>query len=351
MTRQEMARMAGRTGAERRAALAEIRRRAVRLVVKKKRRPSSVAKLFDVTPQTLSKWLRAHRERGARALDVHRSSGRPAALTTAELLRLRQTIVGKNPNQLNFGVLLWTVPIVRALIQRMFGKDLHTTTVGKYLGLLDLTPQRPLPRSYRRNEEQIRRWMQEVYPRIAADARRKQGVLLFLDETGVNETAPAATTWGERGRRPIVPVSGTRRKVNVISAVARTGRLWFRCFKGNLHAANFIDFLKALLHDVRGPIVLVLDSHPAHVAAAAQAFFAERANRLQVEFLPAYAPELNPDEHVWGLLKGFFKRSPLQQGEQIENAVNETMTAMKASRSYVRSIYGHPDLSYIANAP
>jgi transposase len=120
------------------------------------------------------------------------------------------------------------------------------------------------------------------------------------------------TTWGTKGARPTVRVTFTRAGVNVISFISPRGRLWFRCFNGELTAQLFIEFLTALLHDVRGFIFLVIDKHPAHTAAATRRFIAERANRLPVHFLPSYAPDMNPDEHVWGYLKNMFRRTPLK---------------------------------------
>jgi transposase len=346
MTKDDLRKLAGKTGAERRAALAEIRRRAVRLVIKKGRRPSAVARLFDVTPQTMSKWLADYRAKGEKGLMPRKVPGRPRELTDKELARLKRTIVGKNPNQLNFGVLLWSLPIIVALIKQMFDKELHATTVARYLDRLGLTPQSPRRRSYRRDEREIRRWMAEEFPRIASDARRKQAVLLFLDEAGVHENGPVGTTWGARGKRPIVEASGNRSKVNVISAVSPSGRLWFRCYKGNLDSATFIEFLRALLHDFKGQIVLVIDSHPAHVSEETMEFLESRMDRLQAELLPAYAPELNPDEHVWGILKGMFRNHPLLKGERLDDAVREAMVHLKGQRALLRALFGHPDLAY-----
>lgn len=347
MTRRELAQLSGGTGAERRAALEEIRRRAVRLVLKNGRQPAQVAKLFDVLPKTVSRWACEARRRGEDALKSRKSTGRPPALSTTELKRLKRTIVGKNPAQLNFGVLLWTLPLIQQVVKKLFGKTLHTTTIGRYLDDLGLTPQRPLRRASQRNEADIAKWVAEQFPRIAADVRRKQAVLLFLDEAGVHENGPLGTTWGEKGKRPLVRLTGNRGKINIISAVAPSGRLWFRCYRDNLNAEGFVEFLKALLHDVRGEIVLVMDSHPAHVAEEAQVFYAERASRLQVELLPKYAPELNPDEHVWGYLKGMFRRDPLQEGEKLREAVDLAMAEMKNQRSLIRALFGHPDLAYI----
>jgi hypothetical protein len=95
------------------------------------------------------------------------------------------------------------------------------------------------------------------FPAIVREARRKQATLLFLDESAMHEDGAVATTWGPKGERPQVRVSGSRRRTNIISAVSPRGRLWFRCFRGTLTAARFIEFLRALQHDVRGEIVLV----------------------------------------------------------------------------------------------
>jgi transposase len=48
--------------------------------------------------------------------------------------------------------------------------------------------------------------------------------------------------------------------------------------------------------------VLVWDRLPAHRSAAVRRF-AARHRRLAIEYLPAYAPELNPNEYAWGYLK------------------------------------------------
>ncbi len=52
----------------------------------------------------------------------------------------------------------------------------------------------------------------------------------------------------------------------------------------------------------RGPVFLVLDGHPAHIAKAVAEYVQSLAGRLELHFLPGYAPELNPDEFVWNHL-------------------------------------------------
>ena len=56
--------------------------------------------------------------------------------------------------------------------------------------------------------------------------------------------------------------------------------------------------MRDLLKHLRGPVIVIWDRINQHRSAAVKAFIASHP-RLQVEHLPAYAPELNPVEGVW----------------------------------------------------
>lgn len=329
--------------------LEEMRRLAVRRVLAGETQVA-VSASIEVHRRTVCKWMAWRRAKGEAALASRRSSGRPPALSQEEVARLRGIIVGKNPLQLNFGTALWTLPILQQLIASKFAKALHATTIGRLLHRIGLTPQKPTRRAFQRDDLECERWATEQFPAIVRRAKQMQASLLFVDEAGVHETAPVGTTWGERGRRPVVRVSGSRRKINVISAISPRGRFWFRCFKGMLNSPKFIEFLEAMLHDLRGRVILVLDRHPAHTAAATRRFFLANANRLEVHFLPAYAPDMNPDEHVWAHLKGMFRWSPLQQGESLDDSVAEAMTEIASDRALLRSFFKHPEVAYVKAA-
>lgn len=330
-------------------ALEEMRRLAVRRVLAGEKQVL-VGASIEIHPRTICKWVAAHRAKGEAALVSRKSSGRPPALDRREVEGLRGIIVGKNPLQLNFGTALWTLPILQQLIASKFGKALHATTIGRLLHRIGLTPQRPSRRAFQRNDLECQQWATEQFPAIVRRAKQLQASLLFVDEAGVHEASPVGTTWGERGRRPVVRVSGSRRKINVISAISPRGRFWFRCYKGMLNAPRFIEFLEAMLHDLRGRIVLVLDRHPAHTAAATRRFLLANSHRLEVHFLPAYAPDMNPDEHVWSHLKGLFRWNPLQQGEDLDASVAEAMTEIAGDRILLRSFFRHPEVAYVKAA-
>lgn len=309
-----------------------------------------IARSLDVHHDSVSKWVRAYRAEGAEGIASTKASGRPSKLSDRQVAKLRRIIIGKTPRQLNFGVNLWTVPVIADAIEKLFEIRLHETTVLRMLHRIGLTPQKPVRRAFNRDPEQIHEWTTHAFPNIVRSARRKQATLLFLDETGVHEDGPIGTTWSERGQTPIVATTGTRRRTNVISAISPRGRLWFRCYNGTLNATRFIEFLVDLLADTSRPIIVVMDRHPAHVAASTKRFLLANKKRITVHFLPGYAPELNPDEHVWAALKGMFRRDTLEADESFGGAVHKAMATIQESPTWVKSFFRHPEVKYVREA-
>ena len=66
-----------------------------------------------------------------------------------------------------------------------------------------------------------------------------------------------------------------------------------------------------------------------------------------MHYLPAYAPEMNPDEHVWSRLKGLFRQTPVLATEDFDAAVENAMIGIALDRSLVRRSSDHPDVAYV----
>jgi len=82
-------------------------------------------------------------------------------------------------------------------------------------------------------------------------------------------------------------------------------RLVFQIRPGAYNDAALIEFLTQLRRQLKGePVILLWDGLPSHRSRAMAAFIASQRSWLTVERLPAYAPELNPVEALWGNLKG-----------------------------------------------
>ena len=116
---------------------------------------------------------------------------------------------------------------------------------------------------------------------------------------------------------------------NVISAISNKGHLSFRVFNEQFVADVFIDFLHRLIRQSKGQkIILILDGHPVHRAKKVKQWVESHAEQIELQFLPGYAPELNPTELLNQDIKtnALGRRRPHTQDELIGD-----------TRSYLRS--------------
>lgn len=81
--------------------------------------------------------------------------------------------------------------------------------------------------------------------------------------------------------------------------------MYLRLQTESFDSQGVITFLKQLLEEIEGKLLIIWDGAPIHRSQEIKQFLAEgAAARLHLERLPAYAPELNPDEGIWNYLKG-----------------------------------------------
>ncbi len=128
---------------------------------------------------------------------------------------------------------------------------------------------------------------------------------MFVDQSGFYLLPVVVRTYdAPRGHTPVLYKQLTRDHLSVMSAITPEGKLLMieqqRAFKG----PDVVRFLKHALRQIPGKLLVVWDGAPIHRGRAVKEFLAEgAAARVQLERLPSYAPELNPDEGVWKHLK------------------------------------------------
>lgn len=312
--------------------------------------PSEVIKSYGFSRTTIYKWLSAADALGEVALMARRHPGPEFKLTDAQMNKVRQWICGKDPRQHGFDFGLWTRKIVAALIQERFAISLGLTAVGRLLAKLEITPQQPLRRAYERDPEAITHWKRVTYPILKARAKRAGAQIFFLDEAGVRSDSTLGRTWAPKGQTPEVRTSGQRQQVNAISAVNELGAFWFEVYTGKLNAQAFVQFLKRFLRYRRRPVFLVVDGHPSHKAKSVAKFIAATEGRLELHFLPPYAPDLNPDEFVWSHLRQHgTSKTPLRKDESLRARVEQDLARIQARPVIVQSFFRAPSVAYTAD--
>ena len=276
-----------------------MRERAVRML-QRGATHAAVAETMGVNVRTIAKWSARFQISGWQGLGERRRgrrAGEQMALSEAQQAELIVVLKGKNPDQLQLPGVLWDRAAVRALIKKLFGIELTRQTVGVYLRKWGFSGKKPERRWAEQDPARVKTWLEEEYPKIKARARKEGALLLFGDEMGVRAGQTAGKTYSPRGQRAIVKLTGKRFSANVISVVGADGTLAFDVFQGTCDELRFMDFLDKLLAHFpeREKIFLILDNAKFHKSAAIELWLEDHP-RMELFFLPPYAPELNPDE-------------------------------------------------------
>lgn len=257
--------------------------------------PASVAAAFGVNVRSVFRWLAAFAGGGQKALLAKPIPGRPPKLSGEQMGWLAGAVGSGTPQQHRFEFALWTLGLIRELIERRFQLRLSRSALGRAMHLLGFTPQRPLYRARERDAVRVERWERDTFPAIAAEAKRVGAKIFFADEASLGSDHPAGTTGAPLGRTPTLTVTGQRFGTHRLSAVTAQGQFHFMVHPGRVDAEVFIAFLDGLLKDIGAPVFLVVDGHGIHKARRVQAFVAAQNGRLKRFYLPPYSPPPNPD--------------------------------------------------------
>ena len=134
----------------------------------------------------------------------------------------------------------------------------------------------------------------------------------------------------------------------MISAVSAQGQMRFATYTGSFTADRFIDFCKKLMNDTHRPVYLVVDGHPTHKAKVVKNFVESTNGALKLFVLPAYSPQLNPDEWVWKNIKhDRVGRTSVKTAEEFKAKIVGALRRLQNMPHLVRAFFGDPNLRYI----
>jgi transposase len=329
----------------------ELRRVAVNMVLGGKSR-IDVAKAVGVNRRFVGEWMRAYEQIGEAALAGGRRGRRPGeqkALTISQETLIRRMIVGKCPDQLKLPFALWTRGAVGQLITRKTGVSLSLSAIGTYLAAWGFTAQKPIRRATERNEAAISAWLEREYPAIARRAKKEKAEIHWADETGLSNQANYGRSFAPQGETPVIPRPAARFTQSMISSVTNLGTLRFMIYDGALNTKIFLNFLRRLIKDANRKIFVIVDNLRVHRAKLVIAWLSENADRIEVFYLPPYAPEHNPDEYLNNDVKqGMGRRSTPMNKAAMKASLTAHMRQLQRRPDKVRSFFQAPDVRYAA---
>ena len=160
---------------------------------------------------------------------------------------------------------------------------------------------------------------------------------------------PVRKTWGPRGQTPVCRHRYSHKRISAISALSvspkrRRMGLYFDLQHENFRQANVCDFLRQVLRHLRGEVIVVWDNAAIHKGAQIRRL-CERFDRLHLEPLPSYAPELNPDEYVWSQSKNTLANSRPDDPTDLYLHLLDTLCDLSFSQRRLRACVRQSELS------
>jgi len=290
------------------AAELERRRRHAVGLLERGESPTLVARILGVSRPTRYRWKR--QAQTPDGLDARPHPG-PAPHLSDDRVRELDGLLRQGAKAHGWHNQLWTAARVTRLIRRRFGVSLHPDHVRRFLrSRLGWTGQKPQRKARERDEDGIARWLREEFPRSVAEARERRAHLVFLDESGFLLTPGVRRTLAPRAETPVLDAWDRRDRLSAISCITVSpGRRrltpYFELLPAdaNVHGEDAVAFLRRLRRSLPGPVTVLWDRNRIHSrSGAVRAYLAGRPE-IAVEDFPGYAPELNPDEQVWGRTK------------------------------------------------
>ena len=313
---------------------------------------TEVAELLGLSRETVSRWWTAYAEDGVEALPGERT-GRPVgsgrSLNEGQAAYLRTILNEKTPGDVGIAAPLWTRRAVAELIRKEYEIDLPVRTVGEYLRRWGYTPKVPNRHAQDQDPAEVRQWLEESYPAIEQRAAREGAEISWCDETGAAADQQPQRGYARQGQPARMDVPDPHIRMNLISTISNEGSVHFLTDKPTMTAALFITFLEQLLGETTRKIFLIVDRLKAHEAKKVEAWAAAHQKRIEIFYLPKYAPERNPDEYLNNDMKGDINATGLPDNkEELRSRMLGFMSKLVQLPQHVRNYFQHPCVQYAA---
>jgi len=172
-------------------------------------------------------------------------------------------------------------------------------------------------------------------PKKGADEGR---TVIFVDQTGLYLLPMAVRTYAPVGQTPILSETLTRDHLSVMAGVSPEGKLYQLTQEEAFTGAGVVRFLRHLLRQIGGKLLVLWDGAPIHRCKEVKAFLSEGgAERIHLEAFPGYSPDLNPQEGVWSYLKRVeLKNLRCQDLAHLEDELRRAVSRLRRKRPVLR---------------
>lgn len=311
-----------------------------------------IAEMIGANYMVVCRWIKSWQDGGTEAVKLGTRGRRPGEkrlLTEPQELVLKKLLCDKSPEQMKLPFALWNRKAIQEVIWHMWRIKVALRTISDYMKRWGFTPQKPAKQAYERNPKAVQKWLDETYPKIKARAQKEGAEIYWGDETGVRNDCQHSRGYAPKGQTPVVKVNAKRFSTNMISAINNRGVVRFMLYEENMTAKVLLRFMKRLIKDAGRKVFLILDNLRVHHAKLVRQWLEKYSDEIEVFYLPAYSPDLNPDEYLNADLKaGIRSASPARSQGSLKAKMLSHMRMLQQRPERIVKYFKHPAISYAA---
>ena len=133
----------------------------------------------------------------------------------------------------------------------------------------------------------------------------------------------------------------------MISALNHQGEVRYMLYEDSMNQQHLITFMQNILRTSKQKIFLILDNLRVHHGKLVAEWVSRHQDKIELFFLPPYAPESNPDEYLNHALKLSVHSGDLPEDRSdIRHKTNSFMRSLQRNKNIVSSFFCHPHISY-----
>jgi transposase len=174
-------------------------------------------------------------------------------------------------------------------------------------------------------------------------ARRRGAEIIFVDETGFSFRAKTGTTWAPRGQTPVLRRMSKRRELSTVIGLTLSGKIYKRHFEHAIGAGEILEALRHFQRHLPGPMIIIWDRLNAHRAVIVKEYMAAHP-AMTVEWLPPYAPDLNPEEGCHGNIKQHLRNAAPLNSSDLRTQVDRGFARLRRRPDLILGFFRHAGL-------
>jgi transposase len=290
-----------------------------------------IASSVDRSPQTVSEWLRDwNAARLQSVVTGHAGNENAAKLTRSQKEELKK-ILESPPSGAGVPAAFWDVPALEDVVKSEFDVEYESESsyhlLMKFLGMSFKLPD---PFDKRRDETKIAARMEEIKEQVRA--LLDEGYEVYaIDEVRVEHEAETRRMWLPRGKRTKLHVDRKKAAMSFFGALSLTSKkMKIYPITGQQNSQSSTLMLARLQRETpEQRVAVVLDNASFHHAKELTSLFSPGGalEKITPIFLPPYAPDHNPTEHVWNAGKGYIANLQRDTPEETFSAFMSYITS------------------------